>query len=360
MAARSRPIQPASSSDDDSQSASDDDRRMTARMEAYDSEGSSDSDVEEHQSKPLDNFDDLPTDDSESDSESSDADSEQNSEESSDGVEDVPLCERVASRALQGRRYQTDNQDEHNGKQQRAQRKSRAIELASQRLRDAKSAKISKKDDGEEAEEHTKRKKSKHAPTEMSSKRRDFYSRKTDLNSSGIGVSIGANKYKPRDPRMISLSGRLDEDLFEKRYSFLNEVQEKEIQRLKQRVTAWKTTGKKGSRLRKKLGMTQGGCLEDDQEELKRLTQERAERNRSQMAKAAKRSVKKKIREEVATGKRGAYYPKRIELRKMELEAKFEEIRKRGGDEAVDKAIAKRRKKNVQKSHKLMPSHLAS
>jgi hypothetical protein len=197
---------------------------MTARMEAYDSEGSSDSDVEEHQSKPLDNFDDLPTDDSESDSESSDADSEQNSEESSDGVEDVPLCERVASRALQGRRYQTDNQDEHNGKQQRAQRKSRAIELASQRLRDAKSAKISKKDDGEEAEEHTKRKKSKHAPTEMSSKRRDFYSRKTDLNSSGIGVSIGANKYKPRDPRMISLSGRLDEDLFEKRYSFLNEV----------------------------------------------------------------------------------------------------------------------------------------
>ena len=99
---------------------------------------------------------------------------------------------------------------------------------------------------------------------------------------------------------------------------------------------------------------------QDDQEELKRLTQERAERKRSQMAKAAKRSVKKKIREEVASGKRGAYYPKRNELRRMEMEAKFDEIRKSGGDEAVDKAIAKRRKKNVQKSHKMMPSHLSS
>lgn len=78
------------------------------------------------------------------------------------------------------------------------------------------------------------------------------------------------------------------------------------------------------------------------------------------MANAAKSSVKKKIRQEVASGKRGAYYPKRNELRRMELEAKFEEIRKRGGDEAVDKAIAKRRKKNVSKSHKLMPSHAAS
>lgn len=102
-------------------------------------------------------------------------------------------------------------------------------------------------------------------------------------------------------------------------------------------------------------------CLnKDDQEELKRLLQERAERTRSQMAKAAKRSVKKKIREEVASGKRGAYYPKKNEMRRMEMEAKFEEIRKRGGDEAVDKAIAKRRKKNVAKSHKLMPTHLPS
>lgn len=100
--------------------------------------------------------------------------------------------------------------------------------------------------------------------------------------------------------------------------------------------------------------------LKRDQEELKRLLQEQAERKRAQVARAAKQTVKKKIREEVASGKRGAYYPKRNELRRMEMEAKFEEIRKRGGEEAVDKAIAKRRKKNVAKSHKFMPSHMAS
>ena len=100
--------------------------------------------------------------------------------------------------------------------------------------------------------------------------------------------------------------------------------------------------------------------FQSDQEQLKRLLQERAERKRAQVARAAKRTVKKKIREEVASGKRGAYYPKRNELRRMEVEANFEEIRKRGGEEAVDKAIAKRRKKNVAKSHKLMPSHMIS
>lgn len=232
-------MQPASSSDDDSErseSSADDDGRMAARMEAYDSDGS---EIEEH--KPVSNFDDLPTDDSDSD-DSSDSDEDSNSEQddneessdddngSDDDQADVPLSERVASRALQGRRYHTDNQGEDDGKMQMAQRKSRAIELASQRLRDAKKKKMvaqkMKRDgsDDSSTEEQSKRKKSKHAPTEMSSKRRDFYSRKTDLNSSGIGISIGANKYKPRDPRMVSLSGHLDADLFEKRYGFLDEV----------------------------------------------------------------------------------------------------------------------------------------
>ena len=39
-------------------------------------------------------------------------------------------------------------------------------------------------------------------------------------------------------------------------------MQEQEIDMLKKRVSAWKTTGKKGQRLRKKLGMTQGGSIE--------------------------------------------------------------------------------------------------
>jgi ribosomal RNA-processing protein 36 len=134
-------------------------------------------------------------------------------------------------------------------------------------------------------------------------------------------------------------------------------MQDQEIEALKKRVNARQIKGRRGTRARRKLGIDGFGNLEEDKEELTRLTQERAERKRAQVTRAAKRSVKKKIRDDVASGKRGAYYPKRNELRKMEVEARFEEIRKRGGDEAVDKAIAKRRKKNVAKSHKLMPTH---
>ncbi|KAL7523450.1 hypothetical protein ACHAXR_000187, partial [Thalassiosira sp. AJA248-18] len=191
----------------------------------------------------------------------------------------------------------------------------------------------------------------------MSSKRRDYFARgRPDLNSSGIGVSIGANKYKSRDPRMVSLSGHLDADAFDKRYGFLDDVQDKEIELLQRRVNAWKKSGKKGQKERKKLGMMGGGgSLEEDKEELIRLTQERAERKKATVVRAAKRSVKQKMREDVAAGKRAAYYPKRKEIRRMEAEAKYEEIRKRGGDDAVNKAIEKRRKKNVSKAAKSMP-----
>mmetsp|Transcript_23301 Transcript_23301/g.48227 ORF Transcript_23301/g.48227 Transcript_23301/m.48227 type:complete len:424 (+) Transcript_23301:96-1367(+) len=373
-------------------------------------EGSeSNEDSDEYGRRKVTNFDDLPTDDSEEenysndDGSSIDADGDvidsgrkkihdsgsddESSDEDEAANEDLSLGYMVASREKLGRRYYSDDSKKQRdnssygadgGKQSRAERKCRAIELAMERLKKVKAGKNKDGElpDGDSSNEHSSNKldsdgkitdskpqKSKHAPTEMSSKRRDHFARvkKSDLNSSGIGISIGANKYKPRDPRMVSLSGHLDADTFEKRYAFLDDVQEKEIEKLKHRIKAWKTTGKKGQKERKKLGLTQGGgSSEFDQEELTRLLQERAERQKAQVTRAAKRSVKKKIRDEVAAGKRGAYYPKRSELRRMEVEAKFEEIRKRGGDDAVNKAIAKRRKKNVAKSHKLMPSHMTS
>jgi ribosomal RNA-processing protein 36 len=374
-------MDPASSSDDESSSSAEEviNRKPLHDDDDDDGDDSSDDNEEHHVS----NFDDLPTDDSEMESDSDDDSDEDDNNESAnvhddDDEEDLPLAERVAKRAQLGRRYNDSNRedrDDDGGKKRLLERKNRAITLASERLRkarkgsnasDSSSVPSSSSDDDSSVEEATsnkggqkKKKKSKHAPTEMSSKRRDFFARgRPDLNSSGIGVSVGANKYKPRDPRMVSLSGHLDDDVFEKRYGFLDEVQEAEIDKLKKRISAWKTTGKKGQKARKKLGLTQGNnTFENDQEELTRLLQERAERKKASLVRAAKRSVTQKIRADVASGK-GVYYPKRSELRKMELEAKFEEIRKRGGDEAVDKAIAKRRKKNVAKSHKLMPSHM--
>ena len=65
--------------------------------------------------------------------------------------------------------------------------------------------------------------------------------------------------------------------------------------------------------------------------------------------------MKRTIRNEVAEGKRGAYYLNRKDQKKLELEARFEELKASGGDAAVDKAIAKKRKKNAKKDQKLMP-----
>lgn len=406
----------ARSSNDRSAAPSDDDEDESgdeASSDEEDDESGPDSDEHDDDYGDVNDFDDLPTDDSESDDDPSDSDSDNNEKQHSSrsddsgedsrgednddedviSQDDIPLSERIASKAGLGRRYYTgddttlrDNTHDAGGKQQKVERKQRAIELASERLREVRkgqrkdhhsnqssSGDDNDDDDGDSSIERTpsnknnpttKNKKSKHAPTEMSSKRHDYFSRgRPDLNSSGIGISIGANKYKARDPRMISLSGHLDADAFEKRYDFLDEIQEKEIESLKSRVKAWKTSGKKGQRARRKLGLTSGGnasSLEEDQEELTRLLQERAERQRANVVRAAKRSVKSKLRNEVASGTRGAYYPKRSELKKMEAEAKFDEIRKRGGNEAVDAAIAKRRKKNVAKEARSMPSHMIS
>lgn len=404
------------SSTDRSAAHSDDDEDESCGEASSDEEDESGPDSDEHDNDygDVNDFDDLPTDDSENDDGPSDSDSDsdnnkkQHSSRSDDSGEDsrseddddedeinqddIPLSERIASKAGLGRRYYTgddtlrNNTHDAGGKQQKVERKHRAIELASERLREARkgqrkdhhsnqssSGDDNDDDDGDCSIEKTpsnknnpttKNKKSKHTPTEMSSKRHDYFSRgRPDLNSSGIGISIGANKYKARDPRMISLSGHLDADAFEKRYDFLDEIQEKEIESLKSRVKAWKTSGKKGQRARRKLGLTSGrdaSSLEADQEELTRLLQERAERQRANVVRAAKRSVKSKLRNEVASGTRGAYYPKRSELKKMEAEAKFDEICKRGGNEAVDAAIAKRRKKNVAKEARSMPSHMIS
>lgn len=104
----------------------------------------------------------------------------------------------------------------------------------------------------------SKKKRSKHAPTEASSKRYDYFKRGApSLQNSGV-APIAANSYKPRDPRMQSLSGHLDENVFDHRYSFLDEIQEKEISETKARIVAYKKTGKRGSRARKKLGIVGG------------------------------------------------------------------------------------------------------
>lgn len=337
-------MEPASSSDDDSsieQSAS----FRRGRLDVDEEEGTSGVNVN--------NFDDLPSEDSCLDSDSdaeSESESESNSDDSKDDVEDMTLEDRLYAKQHSGVTRDLSV----------STKKSKALEIAHRRLKEMKGKRSREADDSEQNHEEvklkTKKSKSKHAPTCVSSQRSAYFSRGApSLNSSGT-LEIGAHRYKPRDPRHQSLSGHFDQNVFEERYGFLEEIQDKEIENLKERCKAWKATGKKGQRLRKKLGLTSGDADADhDQSELNRLLQERAARTDAKVKTAAKRNVKKQLRDDVASGKRGAYYLKKRELKKMELEAKFEELKRIGGEKKVNQMIAKRRKKKMGRDSSLMP-----
>mmetsp|Transcript_8261 Transcript_8261/g.12446 ORF Transcript_8261/g.12446 Transcript_8261/m.12446 type:complete len:332 (-) Transcript_8261:69-1064(-) len=292
-------------------------------------------------------LDDLPSDDSCFES-SSDSESEEDGDQN---LEDVAMEDRVRAKNIQGIKRNPHS----------AAKKSKALALAQKRLSEMKRKRTEENGNGDkvaELKKEFKGKQSKHAPTCVSSNRKAYYSRGTpNLNSSGIGVEIGANRYKPRDPRYQSLSGHFDQNVFGRRYEFLEKIQDDEIENLRQKCKAWKIPGKKGQRMRKKLGLTSGhSTMEKDQAELNRLLQERASRADVNIRTAAKHAVKKRLRDEVASGKRGAFYLKKRDMKKMELEAKFEELKRIGGDKKVNEIMAKRRKRKMGRDSSMMPS----
>lgn len=344
----------ASSSDDDDHSSDDEDRSSADDDEEVVARGTSPSSDDNSQSDS-DGDDSADSNDSDDDSvmEARVASSHrkvegQEEEEVVSSSADEEDDEDMADLPLQDRLQRSEGRGLETLKGQR-ERKRTAVEVAAERLakfRRAKKEETSSSDNPEKGDGPTKKKKkSKHAPTEASSKRSDFYRRgPMRLNESGVGIEIGANRYKPLDPRTNSLSGHLNEDQFGKNYDFLQDMRNKEILQLKKQIAARKESGKKGKRKRKQLNIS-GGGLEEDEIRLRQLKQEKADFERRKVERAAKRAVKKKIQTEVEEGKRGAYFLKRKEKKSMEFEAKMDELRKRGGHKAVEKALEKRRKK---------------
>jgi ribosomal RNA-processing protein 36 len=305
--------------------------------------------------------DDDSDDDSDNGSSSSDSDGDDSSPSKEDphpnqqehefnesDDEELPLQERIQRNEQQGLSLKESRK-----------RKSRALEVAKQRLKPNNSNNndnnTTTNSNNHKTSDHAKIvKKSKHAPAEVSSKRSDYFRRGAPkLNESGIGVEIGAHRYKPLDPRASNLHGHYNEEQFEKNYGFLEKMRQEEIAKLKKQIVARKITGKRGQAKRRRMGITDQGTLEDDKERLKQMLQEKADLERRQLNRTAKQAVKKQMRDQVEQGKGGAYFLKRKERRGMELQAKMEAIRKKGGDAAVDKAVNKRRKKQKSKDAKI-------
>ncbi|CAG8489456.1 13197_t:CDS:2 [Ambispora gerdemannii] len=139
---------------------------------------------------------------------------------------------------------------------------------------------------------------------------------------------------KRRDPRFDNLSGKFNEDLFEKSYNFLDNYKKNELETIKEQIRRAKDPNTRDE-LQKLLIKMQS-----------RINTEHIARQKKQL----RRGVKKKELELVSKGKKPFYLKKSAE-KELELVEKF----KNTDPKNVEKIIEKRRKKNAAKEHKNVP-----
>ncbi|KAI0550744.1 hypothetical protein F4679DRAFT_191137 [Xylaria curta] len=165
---------------------------------------------------------------------------------------------------------------------------------------------------------------SKHAPTEMSSKR--MVSRKREV--------ISVPKVPSRDPRFSAASGAIDETRARKAYAFLDEYRDSEMAELKAAMKKTKSATEK--------------------EELARTLKSMQSRKEAQTRRDAERDLvaqhRRQEKELVAQGKK-PFYLKKSEQKKQLLLERFAGMKKK----QVDRTIERRRKKLTARERKNMP-----
>lgn len=143
----------------------------------------------------------------------------------------------------------------------------------------------------------------------------------------------------PPDPRFDVTSGTYNEDLFRSAYAFLDEYREDEAKQLRQAARV----------------ATDAEERETAKSALSRLQQQRTEEARKAASRTALREHKREVAARVAAGHK-PYFPKRSELKEIAAASRFNALEERGGAAAVDRALAKRRKKLAGRSKAAMPT----
>ncbi|KAF8859564.1 DUF947-domain-containing protein [Acephala macrosclerotiorum] len=165
---------------------------------------------------------------------------------------------------------------------------------------------------------------SKHAPTEISSKK--AVPRKREV--------VEVRKREVRDPRFESLAGQVDESKVRKAYAFLDEYREDEMMELK---AAMKTTKD-----------------EDAKEKLKRALSSMESRKKAQLRQKKEQEIldqhRKQEKELVKQGKK-PFYLKKAEQKKRVLLDQFGHLK----GKQLDHVIERRRRKQEGKEKKKMP-----
>mmetsp|Transcript_9756 Transcript_9756/g.22542 ORF Transcript_9756/g.22542 Transcript_9756/m.22542 type:complete len:494 (+) Transcript_9756:311-1792(+) len=186
-------------------------------------------------------------------------------------------------------------------------------------------------------------KKRKGAPMEMSSKKQ----------VSRFRHVVPTKNRKIRDPRFDTMSGTLDEEVFDKRYAFLHEERDLEIDELRKAIRKDKDLRSKTAKQRQHQKVR---IMDEDERRaaISRLTQLKQSKmlgERKRVQRDVQRTARKAEMEKVSKGK-NPFYLKRSELKKLELAKRFETLEKAG---KLEQYMEKRRKKNATKERKLLP-----
>jgi len=187
--------------------------------------------------------------------------------------------------------------------------------------------------DDEEDLEGTKKRKSKHAPAEVTSRKQVSRAR----------PAFEVPRRPSRDPRFDSMSGsNHNAAVLSKNYAFLHDYRANEIATMKAAIKASKNAdGKKLTADEVERLRIQVTKLEDKEREVKRHERE----------KEVLREHKKAEREAIKSGKQ-PFYLKRSEQKKLVVVDRFENMKAK----QRDKAIERRRKKVSGREKKNMPA----
>jgi ribosomal RNA-processing protein 36 len=175
----------------------------------------------------------------------------------------------------------------------------------------------------------TGKKRKRNAPEELSSHKR----------VSRFQRVVHVPKVKRRDPRFES--GPVNEDGFQKAYAFLADYKDSEIAELKKEMRKVKDVDE-----RKKMQVL-----------VTKLQQQRAQERVNEATTKVLRERKKSEREAVASGTKPFYLTQR-EVKELARIETCKALEKKG-DRAIDKALAKRRKKLANKERRLLPAPFA-
>ncbi|KAG1786596.1 uncharacterized protein HD556DRAFT_1042783 [Suillus plorans] len=182
---------------------------------------------------------------------------------------------------------------------------------------------------------------SKHAPTEITSKR-PVTRRRTVIESKAP---------IPRDPRFLHITGTYDPQKFKSHYTFLSTLHTSELSTLRSNLSLARKLLLNSPKELRAAREREVGRLE--------LAVKRAESsvNRDKREKVEMEALDRVGREEREKRKKGkaGWWMKSAEKKELLMKARYDAIASSGGKRAVKKAIEKKQKKQSQKEKKSRP-----